>query len=95
MRVVYSRRALREVERIARTIAQDNPRAADEFVTLLEHRCALVATIPEMGRARPEIGRAIRSLVHGNYSVFYRLRPEIGEAVIVSVWHSRRLPPRL
>jgi toxin ParE1/3/4 len=95
MKIVYSRRALRELERIARTIALDNQRAADEFVAFLEHRCALLATTPEMGPARPEIGRSIRSLVHGNYSIFYRLKPEIGAAVIVSVWHSRRRPPRL
>jgi len=95
MQVAYSGRALREVERIARAIAADNPRAADEFVAKLEHCCSLLSTAPEMGPVRPNIGRNVRSLVQGNYSIFYRLNPKRNEALILSVWHSRRRPPRL
>ena len=82
MRVAYSGRARREVERIARTIAADNPRAADDFVEQLEHRCSLLSTSPQMGPVRPNIGRNVRSLVQGNYSVFYRLNPKRSEALI-------------
>ena len=69
MHVVYSRRSRREVARIVDAIAFDNPRAAEQFVAELEHRCSLLARIPEMGPARPNIGRDVRSLVHGNYTV--------------------------
>jgi toxin ParE1/3/4 len=95
MRVAYSGRALREVERIARMIATDNPRAADDFVAQLEHRCSLLSAAPEMGPARPDIGHGVRSLVQGNYSIFYRLNSKRDTALILSVWHSRRRPPRL
>jgi toxin ParE1/3/4 len=95
MRVIYSRRARREVTRIFEIIAADNMRAAENFVADLEHRCSLLARIPEMGPARPDVGKGVRSLVHGNYSVFYRLKPDMDRAVILSVWHSRRRPPRL
>jgi toxin ParE1/3/4 len=95
MQVVYSRRAQREVTRIVDIIKVDDVRAAERFAADLEHRCSLLARIPEMGPARPNIGKDVRSLVHGNYTVFYRLNPNLDQAVILSVWHSRRRSPRL
>jgi plasmid stabilization system protein ParE len=95
MHVVYSRRARREITRIVDVIMADNVRAAERFAADLEYRCSLLARTPEMGPARPNIGKAVRSLVHGNYTVFYRLNLDVDQAIILSVWHSRRRPPRL
>lgn len=95
MRVIFSPRSLQELTRISKHIADDNPRAADEFINQLEHRCSLLAGTPEMGGARPDIGRSVRALIHGNYLVFYRIRRDEEQVIILSVWHSRRRPPRL
>jgi toxin ParE1/3/4 len=92
-RVTYSARARRELIKIIETIAVDNPRIANAFASQLEHHCSLLANHPEMGRARPEIGAEVRSLVRGNYLVFYRWKRERDQVVILCVRHgSRRLP---
>jgi toxin ParE1/3/4 len=94
-RVVYAARARRELIRIADTIALDNRRAADKFAAQIAHFCALLATTPEMGRPQPEVGHSIRSLVQGNYLIFYRWRSERGYVEILCVRHGSRRLPRL
>ncbi len=94
-RVVYTPRARRELNRIVETIAADNPRAADAFVARLERQCSLLATTPGMGRARPEVGPAVRSLVRENYLIFYRWNSERDRVDILCVRHGRRRLPRL
>jgi plasmid stabilization system protein ParE len=72
--VVYTRRLRHELSQIIETIARDNVPAADAFVARPEHICSLLATTPAMGPLRPVVGRDVRSLVMGNYLVFYRWR---------------------
>lgn len=72
IRVVYTPKLRRELLQIVETIALDNVFAANRFVKRLEHLCSLLATTPEMGPLRPEVGRNVRSLGFGNYLVFYR-----------------------
>ena len=95
MRVIFSSRSLRELARIVNTILQDNPQAAINFVAEFQHRCSLLGVSPEMGRSRPDVGRGVRSVIHGSYFVYYRIDPDSDRINILSVWHSRRLPPRL
>ena len=94
-RVIYMPRARRDLVEIVETIARDNPRAAEAFAARLEHHCSLLARMPEMGRARPEVGPSIRSLVEGSYLIFYRWQPDCDRVDIVRVWHGRRRLPRL
>src|SRR5712692_2532031 len=94
-RVIYTPRARRDLIRIVETIAIDNQRAALAFASKLEHHCSLLATTPEMGRERPEIGRGVRSLVQGNYLIFYRWSRQSDRVDILCVRHSRRRLPRL
>ena len=94
-RVSYSPRAQRELIGIIERIAVDNPGAANAFASRVEHQCSLLANHPEMGRRRPEIGPDVRSLVRGNYLVFYRWKPEGDQIVILSVRHGSRRLPRL
>lgn len=81
--------------RILEAIARDNPPAAQAFEERLEHHCSLLATTPQMGRERPNIGPGVRSLVEGNYLIFYRFSPDIDRVDILRVWHGRRRLPRL
>lgn len=84
-RVVYTSRARADLIDIVESIAVDNPPAADAFAIELEHHCSLLATAPEMGRRRPEVGPAIRSLVHGDYLIFYRYSRARDRISILSV----------
>lgn len=56
---------------IAVYIGQDDLEASDRFIDQLTERFELLATQPEMGRARPELGARIRSFPVGQYVIFY------------------------
>lgn len=71
MRVVVSPLAERDLEAIGDYIAEDSPARALSFVEELRAQCAEIAESPSACRARPELGRAIRSLAHGNYVIFF------------------------
>ena len=69
-------------------IADDSEQQADLFLNLLEVKLALLATQPEMGRARPELAPGLRSFPVKRYVVFYRpLRDGIE---VLRVLHSAR-----
>lgn len=69
-------------------IAEDSEQQADLFIDLLDTKLTLLATQPEMGRARPELALGLRSFPIRRYVVFYRaLRDGIE---VVRVLHSAR-----
>lgn len=74
-------------------IAQDNPDAADRFVRVLVSRFPLLASMPEIGRAREELSPHLRSFPVGNYVIFYR--PSDSGVEIARVLHGARDFPSL
>jgi toxin ParE1/3/4 len=79
---------------IALRIAEANPAAANTWLDTVEQKCRLLATIPEMGRLRPELAPELRSWVVGEYIIFYR--PILDGILLVRVLHgSRDLAPLL
>ena len=56
----------------ATRIARDDVEQALTFLERLYEAMTLLATQPEMGRARPELGPHIRSFPVGQYIVFYQ-----------------------
>jgi toxin ParE1/3/4 len=52
-------------------IAADNRKAADATIDRITDTFDLLLTMPFAGRARPEFGDKLRSIVVGNYVVFY------------------------
>jgi toxin ParE1/3/4 len=46
--------------------------AAERFANAIEKRCRLLATAPEAGRRRDELGPGLRSFPVGPYVIFYR-----------------------
>jgi plasmid stabilization system protein ParE len=61
------------VDRWGGTVAE-NQAAADDFARHFERHCALIAANPELGVARPELQREIRSSAFQRHVIFYRLR---------------------
>ncbi|HEY7296480.1 MAG TPA: type II toxin-antitoxin system RelE/ParE family toxin [Xanthobacteraceae bacterium] len=94
-RVVYATKAKRDVIRIVERIAVEDPNAATKFARRIEHHCSLLATSPAMGRKRPDVGIAVRSLVQGSYLVFYRWSIEDDLVEILHVRHGKRRLPQL
>ena len=69
-------------------IAADNRKAADAVIDRITDAFDLLLTMPFAGRARPEFADNLRSMVVGNYVVFYATLPDgIG---IVRVINARR-----
>lgn len=78
MRLVLTREAETDLERIGDHIAQDSPTRAQSFVhELLDRAFQLLAT----PQAYPLVPRyeslGIRRCVHGHYLIFYRIDGEI------------------
>jgi toxin ParE1/3/4 len=72
-----------DLERIADTIARDNPPRALSFVRELRAACLGLAEFPERFPLVPRYAESgVRHRVHGNYLVFYRV-----EADCVTVLH--------
>lgn len=57
-------------------IAQDDAAAADRLLDRIQAKLDLVAERPLIGRERPELAEAMRSVGLGNYVLFYRPEPE-------------------
>lgn len=54
-------------------IAHDNPDAADKYIRAIVSRFPTLASMPQLGRARPELSPGSRSFVVGHHVIFYRL----------------------
>lgn len=73
-------------------IAQDNPDAADKYISAIVSRFPTLTSMPHMGRERPELAPGLRSFVVGHHVIFYRLFN--GGVEIVRVLDGvRDLPP--
>ena len=53
-------------------IAQDKPAAADRQIATFFEKFHVLATHPQMGQSRPELGSNLRSFAIGNYVIIYR-----------------------
>lgn len=87
-RATFTPAAEADLEDIGYFIAQDNVERAAAFVEEIIAHCHRIAANPAIGRRRPELGEAIRSLPHGRYVIFYRAG-EIGIQV-VHILHGAR-----
>ena len=91
MRVIWSQRALLDIEHIRDYIAQDSPVYAQPFIERLLHSTRRLPQFPRSGRAMPESENiSIREVIYQGYRIIYRLRSDTIEIVMV-VHGSRNL----
>ena len=90
MRLRYTRRASRNLDRIFSYIAQDNPAAAARVVARIEQLAEALLYAPGSGIAtdRPPIRRV--PVVGSPYLIFYEVRGE--ELIIHHIRHGARRP---
>ena len=70
-------------------IAQNSPDNADRFIDRIFQTCQEnLASNPHMGRPREELSPGLRSLILGDYIIFYR--PIDSGVEVVRVLHGRR-----
>ena len=89
LRVVWSRRAVQDLESIAGFIASDSPTYAAAVVKNIVNQIKKLPRFPHLGRKVPEFDNEdIREIVRYNYRVIYRLEAEA--IVIAAVVHGKR-----
>lgn len=88
-RVVWSGRALADVESIAAFIASDSPSYARIVVKKIVKLTRQLERFPKSGRVVPEFqDQTIRELFSYSYRIIYKI--EENEIVIASVIHGKR-----
>ena len=87
----FSASANFDVEKISFDLLALNPLAAERFLSALNQTCEMLTTHPLLGRARPELGKEVRSFPVGNYIVFYTPSPD-GVDVARVIYGGRDLP---
>jgi plasmid stabilization system protein ParE len=73
MKLRIARSAVADLDEIWGYVASSQSiEAAERLVNLLASRFSAIAGHPGLGRSRAELGEGIRSLVAGNYRIYYR-----------------------
>jgi plasmid stabilization system protein ParE len=92
--VIYAPEAERDLDAITAYIAQDNPKAAEQFGYRLIARAELLGAFPKLGR--PVHGkRNVRVLLETPVQIYYRLGPAARSVEILRFWHASRDPDSL
>ena len=68
----FSHDAREDLKGIAEYIARDKPRAARRWVKRIEEKCRLLASNPELGDRREDLGANVRCSYVGSYVIFFR-----------------------
>ena len=89
----FSPQAEDDLDQLGSYIAERDPRAARRLIDTLEAKCWLLAGMPGMGWARPELRPDLRSFPVGPFMIFYR--PIEGGIEIVRVTRGARDLPAL
>ena len=88
-RLVFTERAQADLLEAWLYIAEDNLAAADKVLDKLEQEATLLLLQPLMGRARPELGSAVRSWPSSTpYVLFYEV--DDMELTVLRVLHHAR-----
>lgn len=80
-----------DLDRIAASIADDNPRRAVTFIQDIRLKLAAIARDPLLYQLRPDIGEDARLASVGRYAVLFRVAGEVVRVERV-VWGGRDLP---
>ena len=73
MRLVFSPRALLDLEEIGDYIAKDNPNRALSFLTELQEQCHRISDMPSAFPKRDDIEPGLQMGVHGNYLILFHV----------------------
>jgi len=91
-RVVWSLRAVRDLDAITNYIATDSPAYAGIVLKKIMSQVRVLAQFPRAGRQVPEFDdENIRELMVYTYRIIYRLQAD--EVVVAAVIHGKRELP--
>ena len=88
--IVWTRRAVDDVQSIRNFISQDSPTYADLVVQRIISAVERLVEFPGSGRLVPEFEQSdLREVIHSPYRIVYRLRNN--EVHVLTVHHSARI----
>ena len=89
--IIWTERAITDLDSIAEYIASDSQYAANKFVRELIEKTGILLSYPERGRPIPEknIKGNYRQILHKSYRIIYKL--ENKNIIISSVYHQKKL----
>jgi toxin ParE1/3/4 len=89
--IVWSPRAIKDIDEIANYIAKDSLQYAEAQTRLFFSTAEVLESYPHRGRIVPEIGSStIRQLLCGHYRIIYEVLKE-DKVGILTVHHQSRL----
>jgi len=92
MKIIWSPLAVDRASEIAEYIAQDNPTAAENWVTAVFTHVEQLKKFPGSGRIVPGINNHFfRELMYGNYGIIYRI--EENRVSILTIRHGKQILP--
>lgn len=92
MKLIWSRRATRDLEQIGMFISLEAPERARAFVQSLIERGKQAALFPNAGRMVPEYqDENLRELIEGNYRIVYEVSSSKRTVVVLTVFEGHRL----
>ena len=90
--LIWSPRALLDLDAIETYIAQDNATAARRLVAKIVHRAKRIEMFPEGGGfVEEDESHRYRQVLQGNYRVIYRYESAERTAYVITVIHAARL----
>ncbi|MBZ0274377.1 type II toxin-antitoxin system RelE/ParE family toxin [bacterium] len=93
MRVVWTPRAIDDLDAVLEFISRDNPLAARRFAAKLKNRANSLRRFPRRGVLVPERGRDdLRELVEGNYKIAYEVTQKMVRILAIYEGHRLRRP---
>ena len=94
MRFGFTDRALAQIDAIEAYLTERNPPAARRTIDRIIGMAEVLADHPFMGRDYDGVNRVF-SVPRTRYRIFYRVREEKDVVEVLTVAHSRNLPPSL
>ena len=92
MKLIWSRRATRDLDQIGSFISLGAPERARAFVQTLIERGKQAAKFPNAGRIVLELqDENVRELIEGNYRIVYEISSAKKTVVVLTVFEGHRL----
>jgi addiction module RelE/StbE family toxin len=90
MNVVYSPRAMRDLQGISAYLVERNPRAATNVLSAIKSSIETLSFFPQIGRLIDNVGHRRLPVLRYPYLIYYRVAED--ELLILHIRHTSRRP---
>jgi toxin ParE1/3/4 len=90
MNVVYSPRAMRDLQGISAYLVERNPRAATNVLSAIKSSIETLSFFPQIGRLIDNVGPRRLPVLRYPYLIYYRVAED--ELLILHIRHTSRRP---